>query len=142
VEVPAQGNGLPAEDLSRLGGELSAAGERLVELYATFLDQKEEAGSELTAGDEKLQEELEVFAEAADRFNKRFKDGIFARTRNRLLKTDQQADVLRRFRDLAAAGDRVNRLMAEVPHSPEVRQEWQEVLRRWQQTSLILSSSP
>jgi hypothetical protein len=53
-------------------------------------------------------------------------------------KRDQQAEVVRRFKDLAAAGRRVDTLMAEVQPGPEVRQKWQEVRRRWERVGQIL----
>jgi hypothetical protein len=137
-ETPPATGELPVEELKRLGGELATASERLIESYAAFLEQKEDGGAELTESDEKLQEELELFAEAATRFNNRFKDGLFARTRDRLRKTDQQRDMVRRFRDLAAAAGRVERLMAEVQPGPDVRQEWHGVRRRWARASEIL----
>jgi len=135
--LPATGE-LPAEELSRLGDELVAASEKLGESYGTFLEQKETGGGELTESDEKLQEELELLADAAERFNKRFNEGFIGRTRDRLRKTDQRGEIVRRFRNLVAVGGRVERLMAEVRPGPEVRQEWQEVRRRWDRVAQIL----
>jgi exonuclease VII large subunit len=138
AETLAPSGELPVEELRRLGGELVTASEQLIESYAAFLEQKEDGGGELTESDDKLQEELELFAEAASRFNNRFKDGLFARTRDRLRKTDQQREIARRFKDLAAAAGRVEGLMALVQPGPEVRQEWQGVRRRWARASEIL----
>ncbi|HEV8580594.1 MAG TPA: serine/threonine-protein kinase [Thermoanaerobaculia bacterium] len=136
-ETPPAGE-IPAEELSRLGGELVAGSEKLVESYANFLEQKEDGGAELTESDEKLQEELELLADAANRFNKRFKEGFFGHARDRFRKTDQHSEVVRRFRDLAAVATRVDRLMAQVQPGPEVRQDWQEVRSRWVRVSEIL----
>ncbi len=138
TEISTPDSELPVEELRRLGSELEAAGARLGEIYGTFLDQKEDAGAELTASDEKLRDELEAYAEAAEDFRKRFNDGLFARTRNRLLKTDPRTELVRRFNGLAAAGGRVDSLMAEVHPSAEVRQEWQEVRRRQERVAQIL----
>lgn len=129
---------LPVEELSRLGSELVAASQKLGESYAAFLEQKEDGGAELTASDEKLQEELEALSDAADRFNNRFNEGVFARTRDRLRKTDQRTELVRRFRLLAAAAGRVERLMAEVQPGAEVRQDWQEVRHRWERAGRLL----
>jgi hypothetical protein len=133
---------LPVEELRRLAAELAAASVKLGETYGTFLEQKEDGGAELTEKDEKLQEELEVLADAADRFNKRVKEGFFIRTRDRFRRADPQAEVVRRFGELAAVGARVDRLMFEVQPGPEVRQEWQEVRRRWERATQILRRRP
>ena len=140
-DLSAPAGELPAEELSRLGGELVEHSEKLGEVYGAFLDQKEEGGAGLTPADEKLKDELEVLADVADRFNKRFNEGIFARTRDRLRKTDPHAEMLRRFRELALVGLRVEKLMAEVKPGPEVRQEWQEVRRRWGRVGQILRAN-
>ncbi len=133
---------LPLEELRRLASELVTASERLGTAYGTFLEQKEDGGAELTEKDEKLQDELEMLAEAADRFNKRFNEGVFARTRDRFRRAEPQGEVLRRFRELALVGGRVDRLMTEVQPGPEVRQEWQEVRRRWERVTQILRERP
>ncbi len=133
---------LPIEELRRLAAELVTASEKLGETYGAFLEQKEDGGAELTEKDEKLQEELEVLAEAAGRFNKRVKEGIFVRTRDRFRRADPQAEVVRRFGELATVGGRVDRLMSEVQPGPEVRQEWQEVRRRWERVTQILRRRP
>jgi len=139
-EIDTTAGELPAEELSRLGGELVEHSEKLSEVYGAFLDQKEDGGAALTEADEKLKDELEVLADAADRFNKRFNEGIFARTRDRVRKTDPHAEMVRRLWDLVLDGLRVEKLMAEVKPGPEVRQEWQEVRRRWGRVGQILRS--
>jgi eukaryotic-like serine/threonine-protein kinase len=123
--------GAAHEDLHQIGPELVTGSEHLVEVYEAFLEQKEDGGAELTETDEKLLEELEVLGEAAERFNKKLKDGFIARLRNRGA-DEKRAEVARRARELANAGERVERLMAEVRPSSEVRQAWQDVKRRWQ----------
>jgi serine/threonine protein kinase len=123
--------GAAHEDLHQIGSELVTGSEHLVEVYELFLEQKEDGGAELTENDEKLLEELEVLGEAAERFNKKLKDGFVARIRNR--GADQKrAEVARRARELADAGQRVEKLMSEVRPGSEVRQAWQDVKKRWQ----------
>jgi hypothetical protein len=141
-EDSAPAGELPLEELRRLAAELVTASENLGETYAAFLEQKEDGGAELTEKDEKLQQELEVLAEAAGRFNKRVKEGIFVRTRDRFRRADPQAEVGRRFGELAAVGGQVDRLMFEVQPGPEVRQDWQEVRRRWERVTQILRRRP
>lgn len=129
---------LPLEELRRLGGELVPASEKLGEVFDAFLEKKEDGGGEITDADEQLQEEIEGLTDAAAGFNKRFKEGIFARTRDRMRKTDQRAEILRRGRELGAAIGRVDRLMATVQPGPEVRQQWQEVRRRWERAAVVV----
>jgi serine/threonine protein kinase len=138
LQTPPSADELPLEELRRLGSELVTASEKLGESYVAFLEQKEDGGADITASDEKLQEELELLTDAASRFHNRFKEGIFLRTRDRVRKTDQRADILRRFRDLATVAGRVEALITQVQPSPEVRQDWLEVRRRWTRTAEIL----
>lgn len=123
------------EDLQGPAGELVARSASLYALYETYLEQKEDAGGEITDADEKLQEELEALEDAAASFNKQLKDGFFARTRNRLRGADAQrrrAELARRGRELGLVADRVDALMIETRPGPEVRQAWGDLKRRCQ----------
>jgi outer membrane biosynthesis protein TonB len=136
-EAPADDE-LPLEELRRLAGELVPASEKLGEVYDEFLEKKEDGGAEITDSDEQLQEEIEGLTDAASGFNKRFREGIFARTRDRIRKTDQRFEMIRRGRELGAAIGRVEKLMGTVQPGPEVRQQWQEVRRRWERVAVVV----
>ncbi|HKV11246.1 MAG TPA: protein kinase [Thermoanaerobaculia bacterium] len=128
------------EDLQGPAGELVAKAANLYALYETYLEQKEDAGGEITGADEKLQEELEALEDAASRFNKQFKDGVLARTRNRLRGADAQkkrAEIARRGRELGTVADRVDALMIETRPGPEVRQAWGDLKRRCQRIATL-----
>jgi serine/threonine-protein kinase len=130
----------PTEEMRQTASDLLAASHHLVELYEVFLEQKEDGGADLTEADERLQEELEVFVGAAETFNKQFKDGAFARARNRFRsrsEAEARNEMRRRARELAMSGGRVEALMAQVQPSPEVRQSWNEVKRGWQRIARI-----
>lgn len=130
----------PTDDLGGPAGELVAKSASLYALYETYLEQKEDAGGEITDADEKLQEELEALEDAAAGFNKQLKDGFFARTRNRLRGADAQkrrAELARRGRELGAVADRVNALMIETRPGPEVRQAWADLKRRCQRIAAL-----
>jgi hypothetical protein len=129
--------GPPVQEVHRLAGELETESHKLLEVYESFLESKENAGGEITDTDEQLQEDLEALLGAAEKLNKQFQAGFFARLRNR-----QPGDRLRvqqRFRDLAQRGEKVERLMGEVQPGPEVRQSWQEVRRRWRRIGEIVA---
>ena len=130
------GGDLPYDELRRVSQELVTASEKLIETYETFLEQKEDGGAELTEADGQLQNDLEAMAEAADRLNKRFKDGFF--TRGRLRTPQNRAEIANRLRALTDTAGQVDRLMAQVQPGPEVRQGWQEVRRRWVRVNEIL----
>jgi eukaryotic-like serine/threonine-protein kinase len=133
--VPSGGD-LPYDELRRVSQELVTASEKLIETYETFLEQKEDGGAELTEADGQLQNDLEAMVEAADRLNKRFKDGFF--TRGRLRTPQNRAEIANRLRALTDTAGQVDRLMAQVQPGPEVRQDWQEVRRRWVRVNEIL----
>lgn len=133
--VPSEGE-LPYEELRRLSQELVTASEKLTETYEVFMEQKEDGGTELTPADEQLLEHIELMAEAGERLNKRFKDGFF--TRGRLRTPQNRAEIANRLRALADTAGQLDRLMGQVQPSPEVRQDWQEVRRRWVRISEIL----
>jgi hypothetical protein len=133
--VPAEGE-LPYDELRRVSQELVTASEKLTETYEVFMEQKEDGGTELTPADEQLLEQIELMAEAGERLNKRFKDGFL--TRGRLRTPQNRTEILNRLRALADTAGQVDRLMGQVQPSPEVRQDWQEVRRRWVRISEIL----
>jgi serine/threonine protein kinase len=129
-----------AEELNGPAGDLASASAKLYALHETWLGQKEDEGGEITDADEHLQEELEALEEAASRFHSQFKDGVFARTRNRLRGADAQkrrAEIARRARELVTAGQRVDALMTETQPGPEVRQAWADVKRRCQRIAAM-----
>ncbi|HSK78015.1 MAG TPA: serine/threonine-protein kinase [Thermoanaerobaculia bacterium] len=120
-----------AADLRGPTGELVTASANLYALFETYLEQKEDAGGEITDADEKLQEELEALEDAAGSLNRQLKDGVFARLRGRDAQK-RRAEVARRGRELVAVGQRVDALMIETRPSPEVRQAWGDLKRRCQ----------
>ncbi len=127
---------LPYDELRRTSQELVTASEKLIETYEVFLEQKEDGGTELTPADEQLLGQIELLAEAGERLNKRFKDGLF--TRGRLRTPQNRKEIVDRLRALADTATQVDRLMSQVHPSPEVRQDWQEVRRRWVRISEIV----
>jgi hypothetical protein len=127
---------LPYDELRRVSQDLVTASEKLLETYETFLEQKEDGGTELTPADEQLQEQIEVLAEAGGRLNKRFKEGFF--TRGRLRNPQNRTEIANRLRALTDTATQVDRLMGQVQPSSEVRRDWQEVRRRWVRISEIL----
>ncbi|HEV2851232.1 MAG TPA: protein kinase [Thermoanaerobaculia bacterium] len=133
--VPSTGE-LPYDELRRVSEELVAASEKLGETYDNFLEQKEDGGAELTETDEELRSGLETLTDAADRLNKRFKEGFF--TRGRLRSPQNRTEIANRFRALADTAGQVDRLVAQVQPGPEVRQDWKEVRRRWVRIGEIL----
>jgi hypothetical protein len=137
--APAQDETLP-QDLPRLTGELVERSEKLYGLYKDFLGKKEDGGAELTEADNQLKDEMDALAAAADRFNKRVNERFFVRAWDRLKRQDQQEAIRRRSQDVAGAVGRIDRLIAQVQPSPDVRQEWQEVRRRWTRVTQLLAS--
>lgn len=133
--VPSEGE-LPYDELRRISQELVTSSEKLIETYEVFMEQKEDGGTELTETDEQLLEQIELMAEAGERLNKRFKDGFF--TRGRLRTPQNRTEIANRLRALADTAGQVDRLMGQVQPSSEVRQDWQEVRRRWVRISEIL----
>jgi hypothetical protein len=134
-EVPAA----PIEELKRLGGELQTESARLLDTYASFLEKKENDGGEITDADEELEELIESFAGSAEKLNGQLTGGgFFARLRNRKDK-DARPQLQKRFKALTDRGAQVDRLMAQVQPSPEVRQAWQEIRRDWQRVGAIIS---
>ncbi|HEX6904257.1 MAG TPA: serine/threonine-protein kinase [Thermoanaerobaculia bacterium] len=134
---PSSDGEFPIDELRRLGGELVAESGHLIEVYETFLEEKEDGGAEITAADEKLQEEMEALLETAERFNKRVKDGVLGRNKERLKTAEGRDEVKRRAREMALAAAKVEALMAETRPGPAVKQSWQEVRRRWERVARI-----
>jgi serine/threonine-protein kinase len=134
-DVPAA----PIDELRRLGSELDASSAQLLASYQAFLEQKEDAGGEITNADEDLEELIESFAGTAEKFDKQMQGGgFFARLRKRS-DTEARPQLAKRARELADHGARVDTLMAQVQPSPEVRQAWAEIRRRWQRVGAIVS---
>jgi hypothetical protein len=127
----------PAEELRRIAGELKTESERLYTLYERFLEQKEDGGAELTEADEQLLEELEVFEDAAARFNRQFQEGFLKRLRRR--SSEDRTQLVRRGEQLAERGRAVDGLMAQVQPGPEVQQAWQEIRRRWKRAAEVVT---
>jgi hypothetical protein len=135
-DIPAA----PVEELRQLGGELQSESAKLLVTYQAFLEQKEEAGGEITDEDEELEELIETFGEVAAKLNGQLQGGgFFARLRKR---SDTQArpQLAKRFQAVAQHGGQVDRLMAQVQPGPEVRQAWSEIRRRWQRVGALVSS--
>ncbi|HEV2846227.1 MAG TPA: serine/threonine-protein kinase, partial [Thermoanaerobaculia bacterium] len=134
---PSPADEFPVDELRRLGAELAANSESLIEVYETFLGEKEEGGAEITEADEKLQAEMEALAETVGRFNKRLKDGFLGRNKGRLSTAEGRDEVKRRAREMTLAAGRVEKLMAETQPGPNVKQSWQEIRRRWERVAQI-----
>jgi hypothetical protein len=138
VEPAAAESEMP-QDLPRLAGELVERSEKLAELYKDFLGKKEDGGAELTRADDQLKDEIDTLTAAADRFNKRVNERLFVRAWDRLKRQTQQEAIRRRAQDIAGSAGRIDQLVAQVQPSPEVRQEWQEVRRRWTRVAQLVS---
>ena len=129
--APAQEERASAsQDLPRLTGELVERA-RSSGTSTRISSAREDGGAELTEADNQLKDEMDALSAAADRFNKRVNERFFVRAWDRLKRQDQQEAIRRRSQDVAGAVGRIDRLMAQVQPSPDVRQEWQEVRRRW-----------
>ena len=123
----------PLQELRRLAAGLVDSTESLTDVYATFLDQKDDAGEELTASDTALRDEIEALGEAAGRFNANL-NGKLARARARFLRPnvmEARAESQRRAQELEAKVARVDQLMAAVHPSAEVRQAWSNTRAQW-----------
>jgi len=134
---PAPGDAA-AQDLPKLAGDLAETTDKLIDLYKEFLGKKEDGGAQLTDADNQLTEELEALNDQADHFNKGVNKNLFARTWSHVRKTDQQADVLRRFQEFTAQMGKVEKLIGQVQPGAEVRQGWQEVRRRWGRIGAVM----
>ncbi len=136
---PAPDEGLP-QNLPQLTSELAERSDKLLRLYKEFLDKKKDGGAELTDADDQLEEQINELDTAADRFNKRVNERFFVRAWDRLKLQDQREAIRRRSQDIAGAVGHIDRLMAQVQPSADVRQEWQEVRRRWARVSQMLAT--
>lgn len=136
-EVPV-GPVRPLEEVRQLAEALPGKSSKLYDLYSDFLEKKEDGGAELTDTDEQLQEEIEVFGDAAAKLNRSFKEGFFVRMRGR--RPGDRIEPARR--NLAEHGRKVDALMAQVQPGPEVRQAWSEVRRDWVRIVEILDRRP
>jgi len=129
-EEPAPADAGPVEEMRRLAGELPARSAQLLETYQAFLESKDEADQEITDDDERLEEDLEALASAAERFQKQVEGGgFFGRLHRR--SGDNVVKLQQRGRELAQRGQRVDDLINKVQPGPEVRQAWQDVRRKW-----------
>jgi eukaryotic-like serine/threonine-protein kinase len=137
--APAQEEALP-QNLPQLTGELVERSDKLLRLYKEFLDKKKDGGAELTDADNQLEDQINELDTAADRFNKRVNERFFVRAWDRLKRQDQQEALRRRSQDITGAVAHIDRLMVQVQPSADVRQEWQEVRRRWGRVAQLLAT--
>jgi serine/threonine protein kinase len=135
-EPPSTASQGPVEEIHRLAGEVETRNAELVDQYSDFLSKKEDSGAELTDDDQKLKDHLDDLQEAAEKFNGQFDIGFFGRLRGR--RADDRRRIGQNFRNLARLAGEVDRLMADVRPSPEVRQSWGEIRRRWQRVAEIV----
>jgi hypothetical protein len=136
---PAQEEALP-QNLPKLTAELAERSDKLLSLYKEFLDKKKDGGAELTDADNQLEDQINELDTAADRLNKRVNERFFVRAWDRMKRQDQQEAIRRRAQDIAGAAGHIDRLMAQAQPSADVRQEWQEVRRRWTRVSQMLAN--
>jgi len=137
--APAQEGALP-QNLPQLTGELVERSDKLLRLYKEFLDKKKDGGAGLTDADNQLEDQINELDTAADRFNKRVNEHFFVRAWDRLKLQNQQEALRRRSQEIAGAVGHIDRLMAQVRPSADVRQEWQEVRRRWVRVTQLLAN--
>ncbi|HEY2291486.1 MAG TPA: protein kinase [Thermoanaerobaculia bacterium] len=137
--APVQEEALP-QNLPQLTGELAGRSDKLLSLYKEFLDKKKDGGAELTEADNQLEDQINELDTAADRLNKRVNERFFVRAWDRLKSQNQQEAIRRRAQDIAGAVGHIDRLMAQVQPSVDVRQAWQEVRRRWTRVSQLLAN--
>jgi hypothetical protein len=130
----------PIEELRQLGADLQASSARFLETYLAFLEQKEEAGGEITDDDEELEELIEAFAGSAEKFNKQIQGGGFLARLRKRGDTEARPQLGRRARDLADRSARVEALMAKVQPGAEVHQAWQELRQRGQRAGRLVAS--
>ena len=138
IPEPAEPSGLPPlEEIRALAGEIEAKSALLVDAYGDFEGRKEDSGTELTAEDEKLKDDLDGLLESAEAFNKQFQVGFIGRIRGR--RPEDRKRIGDRYRDLARRAAEVDGLMAQVHADAELRQAWQEVRSRWKRVAGIVA---
>jgi len=137
--APTQEKALP-QNLPQLTGELVERSDNLLSLYKEFLDKKKDGGAELTDADDQLESQINELETAADRLNKRVNERLPVRVWDRLKRQDPQEAIRRHSQDIADAMSRIDRLMAQVQPSSEVRQEWQEIRRLWGRMAQMLAT--
>jgi serine/threonine-protein kinase len=130
----------PFEELKRLGNEIQASGAGLLATYQAFLEQKENAGGEITDDDEELEDLLDSFAGSAEKFNKYIQGGGFLARLRRRGDTEVRPLLAKRMKDLADRADQVDTLMARVQPSAEVRQAWQQLRQRGQRAGRLVAA--
>jgi serine/threonine protein kinase len=130
----------PIEELKQLGAELQASSAWFLRTYQGFLEQKEDAGGEITDDDEELEELIESFAGSAEKFNKQIQGGGFLARLRKRSDTEARPQLGKRAKDLADRAAQVDALMAKVQPGAEVRQAWQELRQRGQRAGRLVAS--
>jgi hypothetical protein len=130
----------PFEELKRLGTEIQASGAGLLATYQAFLEQKENAGGEITDDDEELEDLIDSFAGSAEKFNKYIQGGGFLARLRRRGDTEVRPLLSKRMKDLADRADQVDALMGRVQPGAEVRQAWQQLRQRGQRAGRLVAA--
>jgi serine/threonine-protein kinase len=130
----------PIEELKQLGTDLQGSSARFLATYQAFLEQKEDAGGEITDDDEELEDLIESFAGSAEKFNKQIQGGGFLARLRKRSDTEAGPQLGKRAKDLADRGVRVDALIAKTQPGAEVRQAWQDLRQRWQRAGRLVSS--
>lgn len=126
----------PMEEMRGLSSDLQTESAQLIDTYQAFLDGKDAAEQEITDDDELLQEHIEELADSAERFQKLLSGGgVLSRVRRR--SGDDVTKVQQRSRELDKRGEQVDALLGKVQPSPEVRQAWQSIRRKWKRVAQI-----
>lgn len=130
----------PFEELKQLGTEIETSSAELLTAYQAFLEQKEDGGGEITDDDEELEELIESFGSAAERFNKYIQGGGFLQRLRRRGDTEVRPLLAKRMKDLADRSAQVDALIAKVQPSAEVRQAWQQLRQRGQRAGRLVAA--
>jgi hypothetical protein len=141
AEPDPRAGGLPTGELSRLGAEIDKQSDEIRNLYADSLSHREKSGGGAGQAEERLKDELKEFQSAAERFHGQFESGFFTRTRIRLGRLthheDARAQIVRMARALAASGERVDGLIADVKPDTAVRELWHRLRSEWQRVAAL-----
>ncbi len=130
----------PFEELKQLGGQIETASAELLTTYQAWMEQKENAGGELTDDDENLEELIESFGSAAERFNKYIQGGGFLQRLRRRGDNEVRPLLARKMKELADRSAQVDALMAKVQPSSDVRQAWQQLRQRGQRAGRLVAA--
>jgi hypothetical protein len=134
-EPPPVEAGRPIEEMRQLAGDVQTESAQLIDTYQAFLDAKDEAEQEITDDDEKLQENIEELADAAERFHKQLEGGgLIGRLRRR---GEDVVKIQQKGRDFDKRAEQVETMMAKVQPNNDVRQAWQSIRRKWQRMAQI-----